>query len=151
MAWATTTEVQAKTGVTVDQATLDLAQSIIEVFADVDPDITTDDDITARDKYRLKMAVVFQAAWQDTQTDLIARTDVSQLGQEGVSFTYANPDASQLAPLAKRSLDRLSWNRSRAIGPRRKGFGSLDEWELAYLKDETDGGALWQPLSGGSL
>jgi len=150
MAWTTAAEVTEKTGVAVTDATVALAHSVIEVFADVDPDATTDTDITARDAYRLKMAVVFQAAWQAAQTDLLARTDAASVSQDGASFTYANPDATQLAPLAKRSLDRLSWNKSRMVGTGAGSrFGSLTEWEQAYLRDEADGGAPWYPVSGG--
>lgn len=142
--WCTQADVLNLTGVTVTTAQLNTAQAVIETFVDVDPALYADDAPTPptvalgdRDRVKLFRATAFQAAWMFEQIDVIGRTDVSQNSQDGSSFTYANPDAVVLAPLAKRNIDRLTWNQDGPMG-KRKGaaFADMGQWADGWLRDD---------------
>jgi hypothetical protein len=141
--WCDTAKVLELTGVTVLEAQLLRAQGVIETFVDVDP--ADPGDISGRDRNRLTAATAYQAGWMFEQIALEQRTDVTQLSQDGTSFTYANPDAVVLAPLAKRNIDQLSWNQDGAVAPHQtKRYATLDDVRDAVLCDELELPETWQ-------
>lgn len=137
--WCTVTDVANLTGVTVSEAQLARAQGVIESFEDVDP-AAPGEHLSARDREHLRKATAYQAGWMSPQIEVEKRTDVSQLSQDGQSWTYAHTDAGQLAPLAKRNLDRLSWNADGPVNPRggRAPYPDLDAVKAAALCDEIE-------------
>lgn len=149
MSWATGAQATALTGVTLTDANVAVAQPIIEIFAGTTQD--ADPDQSVRTLRLLRYAVSYQAAWQLNQIDVLTRTDVSALSQDGMSTTPGHEDALVLAPLAKRCLDQLPWRRSRSVqvGPP-PGAGAPDQLDLARLnvvreQDDEDAHP-WLPL-----
>lgn len=141
--WCDTAKVLELTAVAVNEAQLLRAQGVIETFVDVDP--ADPGEITDRDRERLVKATAYQAGWMFEQIALEQRTDVSQLSQDGQSFTYAHPDAVVLAPLASRNIDRLSWNQDGAVAPRRsKRYETLEDVRDAVLCDELELPDTWR-------
>jgi hypothetical protein len=144
-AWATPQQVIDITGVTVTDAQLGQAQASIEMFANrTYPDT---DRIRARDLYWLRMAVAYQAAWEQGQFDLNTRLDANQVQQDGI---VANLDARAmtLSPRAKQALQRCSWMRSRTIHVR----APFEDGQHAYgsvLADAGDEDLPWTPMGGG--
>lgn len=142
--WCTVADVLNLTGVTVDGPQLTRAQGVIETFVDIDPSLVTApatptpaNTLQVRDRVRLTRACAYQAGWMFEQIDVTARTDITQLSQDGASFTYANPHAVVLAPLAKRNIDRLSWNQSGPVGKRRSAaFADMGAWADGWLRDD---------------
>lgn len=138
--WCDTARVFELTAITVTDPQLLIAQGVIETFVDVDP--ADPGDISDRDRERLAKALAYQAGWMFSPTevkiDQFTHTDVSQLSQDGMSTTYAHPDAAELAPLAKRNIDMLSWNASGPVGGgrRRRGYEDWDAVRDAVLADE---------------
>lgn len=145
MAWATTSEVLALTGVTVEDATLSQAQGVIDLVSGVTEDV---EDLSTRDTRLLRAAVAYQAAWMHGQVDVMTRSEVSALEQDGVKVTPTDADALILAPLARRALAGLSWNRRvrtnhvAPAGPR--AFRTLEDYREAWLRDEVAEG--WTSL-----
>jgi hypothetical protein len=143
-AWATPQQVTDITGVTVTDAQLGLAQASIEMFSNrTYPDT---ERIRARDLYWLRMAVAYQAAWEQGQFDLNTRLDANQVQQDGV---VANLDsrAMMLGPRAKQALQRCSWMRSRTIHVR----SPFEDGQRAYgdpLADSSDETLPWTPMGG---
>jgi hypothetical protein len=136
--WCTIEDVDNLTGVTVSAPQLLRAQGVIETFEDIDPD-APGDHLSVRDRNRLRAATAYQAGWMFEQIEIEKRTDVSQLSQDGQSWTYANPDAVVLGPLAKRNLDRLSWNEDGALAPAlARLYPNLDAVRDAVLCDEVE-------------
>lgn len=137
--WCTVTDVDNLTGVTVTEAQLTRAQGVIESFEDVDP-AEPGEHLSVRDRERFRKATAYQAGWMFEQIEIEKRTDVSQLSQDGQSWIYANPDAVVLAPLAKRNLDRLSWNADGPVSPSggRAPYPDLDAVKAAVLCDEVE-------------
>lgn len=135
--WASTTDVYNVTGVQVTAPQLQRAHWVLRSFVPIDP---ADPGLFLRETDRLKLfrAECFQAAWMFEQIDVATRTDVGTLTQDGVSIAYANPDAVVLAPLAKRNVDRLTFNASRNYGgsrrPRR--YADITEAADAVMRDE---------------
>lgn len=144
--WATVEDVLAVTGVTVTSDVLTQAQGVIDIVSNMSVDQAVDLRISARDLRWLGMALCYQAAWQSNQVDVITRTDVTGVTQEGMQFSPANDTALILSPLAKRCLDRISWRRPRSIRLQRKSYQFTTQEELAhgYLRDDPlfEGG--WQ-------
>jgi len=144
MAWATTSDTLALTGVTVSDAVLAQAQGVIELYAGISEGNSA--DLSDANQRMLKAAVAYQAAWMHGQVDVTTRSDVAQLQQDGATVVPTGQDALLLAPLARRALDRLSWLRVRRTtfkqGRRPLSF---DEYRAAWLRDEVGHGA-WRPL-----
>jgi hypothetical protein len=143
--WCTTTDVANLTSVTVTDAQLLRAQGVIETFEDIDPD-APGDHLSVRDRQRLRAATAYQAGWMFEQIEIEKRTDVANLSQDGQSWTYAHADAAVLAPLAKRNLDRLSWNADGPVTPSggRAPYPDLDAVKAAVLCDEVELPELWR-------
>lgn len=138
--WCDAARVLELTAIVVTNPQLLIAQGVIETFVDVDP--ADPGDISDRDRERLAKALAYQAGWMFSPTevkiDQFTHTDVSQLSQDGMSTVYAHPDAAELAPLAKRNIDMLSWNASGPVGGgrRRRGYADWDAVRDAVLADE---------------
>jgi len=143
--WCTPTDVANLTGVTVTDAQLLRAQGVIETFEDIDP-AAPGDHLSVRDRQRLLAATAYQAGWMFEQIEIEKRTDVSTLSQDGQTWTYAHADAAVLAPLAKRNLDRLSWNADGPVTPNggRAPYPDLAAVRDAVLCDEVELPELWK-------
>jgi predicted HNH restriction endonuclease len=155
MAWATTGEVLTYTGITVTEAEIQQAQFMVEMFADV----TEDAVVSTKNLRFLKMATAYQAAWITEHPDLFTHVDVSTMLQDGLQFTRGHENATLLAPMARRAINRLSWRRNRSIKirpPKRRTMKGLQqiEWmgsgsvgtsrsEGNAFESSTDGGA-WE-------
>lgn len=113
MTWATINDVAAYTRVTVDGATLDVAQGTIDLFCNVTE--AASGSLKARDLRMLKMATAYQAGWLAGQPDVMSRLDIKSVNQDGMAFDPAHRDALVLSPLAQRCLARLSWRRNRSV------------------------------------
>lgn len=111
--WASIAETTAYTGITVSQNNLDVAQSMIELFADVVYGQTA--DISTKNARLLKMAVAYQAAWLTAHPDLFTHVDINTMNQDGIFYTQRNENSYVLAPMARRAINRLSWKRNRNI------------------------------------
>lgn len=110
--WATIEDVAAATGVEVPSEVLTQAQAAIDIHAR-----RTYDDAAktgSRDKYWLKLAVSYQAAWIIAQPDLFQRMNITSLGQNR-SITQFGVDAMTIAPLARKALKCVSWLKSRSL------------------------------------
>lgn len=145
MGWATATDVLDMTGVTVTDAQVLQAQTLIELFSGIDESYS----ISGRDTRHLRMAVAYQAAWMKGQIDVTTRTDVATVTQDEMSFTYANADAPVLAPLARQALKRLSWKTTRSVMVQRLGdprTGTSGDPTTAFLTDEDCSG--YRPMGG---
>lgn len=135
--WATPANVLQITGAVVDTDDIVRAEAVIDGFTGA----KQTESHTDHDLYYLRQAVAFQAAWAAEQPDLFSRHDVSNLNQDGLSFTTRDAASLMLAPLARLSLARLSWvgnKRIRVANPSRNGDAT---YEVA-LRDA----ALWRPL-----
>lgn len=145
MVWATTDDVNTLLGATVDAPTLSKAVRSIEAITGLIEAVERP-DISDRDLYWLKLAVCYQAAWLLEQPDYLERNDVSAASQSGQSVTL-KADGLVLAPMARRSIKRLTWRGPRAIVPDR----TPDRRTVAMgvdsaLAESTDDILDWQPL-----
>lgn len=111
--WASISETQSYTGIAVSQDHIDMAQAMIELFADVIYDQS--DKISTKNLRLLKMAVAYQAAWIVDHPDLFTHTDVTSINQDGIFYVHAHENAYLIAPMARRALKRLSWMRNKSI------------------------------------
>lgn len=149
MAWATTADVLALTGVTAMTPDVTRAQGIIDLYCGVTEDV---EDLSARDTRLLQAAVCYQAAWMAGQVDVMTRTEVASLEQDGVKVTPTDADALFLAPLARRALSGLSWNRrtrTHHVAPTGvRQFATLEDFRDAWMADEAPSG--WRPIEGWS-
>ncbi len=123
--WATTADVLNITGKTVTAAQLQQAQFIVMLFSDISPDASFETTgvatglISPKNLRYLKFAVAYQAAWMPEHPDVFSNIDTTNVSEDGLSFTQAHENAAILAPLARRSIKRLTWmrpNRSIRIG-----------------------------------
>ncbi|MFJ4926847.1 hypothetical protein [Streptomyces sp. NPDC088736] len=144
-AWASLQQVTDTTGVTVTAPQLAQAQAAIEVFSNrIYPD---GERMRTRDLYWLGQAVAYQAAWLAGQFGLETRLDATQIQQDQVSSTLTG-DGLVLAPMAARTLRRVSWMRSRTVHIRSaiEGSGPLVG---DALSDGSDDHMVWAPYTGG--
>jgi len=141
--WATIADITELTRVTVDETTRRQAVASIEALTGLIEEVARE-DISDRDKYWLKLAVCYQAAWIDAQPDYLERNDVMTASQTGQSATGANRDWLVLGPAARRAIKRLSWRgvRSLAIDNRQPDARArIDITSEAY-----DDSLPWRPL-----
>lgn len=110
--WATPTEVAEITGQAVTDEQVASAQGVVELFVGRTAEETA--LIPVRDQGWLRRAVAYQAAWALGQPDLLTRTELDQLHQDGVTASF-RPDSHLLAPLARRALKRLRWRGNRSV------------------------------------
>ena len=114
--WASVADVVAKTGETVTEMHRTIAVGVLESVTGLIEEVERS-DISDRDRYWLKLATCYQAAFVKNQPDLFSREDVSSVTQDGASAAYRNPDSHLLSPLARKCLRRLSWRGIRALAP----------------------------------
>lgn len=117
MDWASIADVATITGQTVTATQITQAQFIIEIFADISPDSSFSGNgvatglISPKNLRYLRFAVAYQTAWMLQHPDVFMNVDITNMSEDGISFTQAHKDAAILAPLAGRCLKRLTWNR----------------------------------------
>lgn len=147
MAWATEDDVVTVTGREATEASIALAQTMIEIFANTTEFASDEDLISSRNLRLLRNAVSFQAVWLDSHPDVLEAMDVKGVSQDGLNAQYAYANAHLVAPMAQRCLDRLSWRRqlmvSRAKALAAKDRGNRDS---AVRDDQYE----WSPLPFGS-
>ena len=114
--WATTADVKTKTGVTVTDTERTIAVGVLETVTGLIEEVERV-GISGRDRYWLKVATCYQAAFVFENPDLFSRADVTSASQDGESASYRNVDAHLLAPLARKAIRRLSWRGRRAFIP----------------------------------
>lgn len=148
MAWATIEQTEDITGITVTQPELDRAQAIIDIVTGRSEDVGTylTDDNKTRDLYYLKLAAAYQAAWMKGQPDLFTRKDVTQLNQDGLSVTLG-PSGNTLAPLARRSVRRLSWMGTRSVSVQKARRDSIAQVQPAGAPIRDYESDVWAPMS----
>ena len=115
MSWATPAEAQSITGVVLSQAELDVATNLLDIFVGVVD--AARPNLSNRDLRLLMKAESYQAAWMKAQVDLLGRSDATLVSQDGLQYSKGDQDMHILGPLAKASIMRLSWMRTRTIDP----------------------------------
>jgi hypothetical protein len=152
MSWATPAEAQSITGdATLTQAQLDVATHLLEIFAGAVEDSRT--NLTNRDLRLLKKAESYQAAWMVAQVDLLGRSDATLVSQDGLQYSKGDADMHVLSPLAKASIMRLSWMRTRTLDPLTPAQAlvlrnkvTAETYGLDDREDLDDLGGNWEPL-----
>jgi len=150
MSWGTPEEARIATGEEITQDQLNMASSVLEIYVGVVD--TASAKLSGRDRRLLMKAEAYQAAWMSAQVDLFGRSDVDLVVQDGLQYSKGDPDAHVLAPLAKASIMRLSWMRTRTIDPLtptqalllRKKVTAETKGLMDDDEDEMAGG--WTPL-----
>lgn len=136
--WATVADIKNLTDKIVSDQKRNEAAATIELHTGLIESVERT-DISGRDRYWLKQAVSYQAAWLSAQADLYERNDVDSAGQDGESATF-RPDAHTLAPLARKAIKRLSWRGPRTlITPRADHRGRVDT-----TSEEFDDSLAWK-------
>lgn len=139
--WATIADVQALTGKIVTDTQRSQAVATIELHCGAIEAVERP-DISERDRYWLKLATCYQAAWLVSQPDAFERNDVSSAGQDGESATF-RADAHTLSPFARRALKKLSWRGPRTlITPRADGRGRI----IDTTSEEYDDSLAWKRM-----
>ena len=138
--WATIADVDEITGKRVTEKECGIAvrslETIIGVIEAVDRP-----DISDRDRYWLKLATCYQAAFVLDNPDLFSRADVTSASQDGESANFRNVDAHLLAPLARKAIRRLSWRGLTRTKDRASTRGPLN-----ILSEEYDDSLAWKPV-----
>lgn len=142
--WASTADIKGKTGKTVDGATRTIAVGIIESVTGLIEEVERE-DITDRDRYWLKLAVCYEAAFVVDNPDLFSRADVTSASQDGESVAFRNVDSHLLGPLARKAIRRLSWRGIRALAPG-GGSSSAPASRLNVNSEEYDDSLPWVPM-----
>ncbi len=147
MAWATEEDVVTITGREATEASIALAQTMIEIFSGTTEIASDDDLISSRNLRLLRNAVAFQAVWLDNHPDVLEAMDVQGVSQDGLNAQYASAHAHLLAPMAQRCIRRLSWQRQ-LMASRAKGSAASDRGnrDSAVRDDQYE----WAPLPFGS-
>lgn len=138
MAMASPDEVTNLTGLSVGESDVVMAQGIIELFVGRTEAVFA--TMQSRDRYWLKMAVVYQCAWMQSHPEVFSIMDVAELRQVDlqVSFREGDPHAAVLAPLARKALRRVSWKGTRTI--------EVTSAFQAAVEADTDDAYDWQSL-----
>lgn len=131
-AWANPVEASNITNKPVSQEDLDAAQFVIDLYSNVT--IEASGGVGAKNLRWLKYAVSWQAVWQSSRVDFGNEMDVTQVTQDGHTFSKGNNDAYILSPIARRALFKLSWNKTRTIDP----LSAEDAVQLKYGLNEGD-------------
>jgi hypothetical protein len=143
--WATAQDVLTFTGLTVNDAQLQVAAGTVDLHAK-----RTYDDVSrvgSRDQYWLKLAVCYQCTWLTQQFDAFVRLDITALGQNR-SITQLGPNAMTLGPFAKKALKNVSWLKARSLhvqSPFTDGVGVLGTDPLSSGSDDL---YPWTPVEG---
>lgn len=107
------------TGATVTAAQIGQATAIVELCMAVD--LGNLANLRSTNRRWAVRAVCYQTAWMLGQPDLFERVDVTSMSQDGLTLATRDADSLLVAPLARKALKRVSWNRSRTVlvGPGR--------------------------------
>lgn len=147
MAWATPQQVIDATGMSVTDQQIGQAQLVIEMFADTTSDASDAGNISPKNLRLLRLAVAYQAAWITQHPDAFTNIDLTNYNQDQVSGTPGHANALILAPLAKRSIDRLSWKRIRPLRiGRRAGGGQIPRTMNLTSATADDDDPRWRPI-----
>jgi hypothetical protein len=140
-AWATAADVVTLTGKTVTEAQRAQAVAALEVHIGLIEAVERV-DVSDRDRYFLKLATCYQAAWLAAQPDLFERNDVANASQDGESATF-RADAHTLAPLARKAVKRLSWR-----GPRELNVPGMAAATVVHdvTSEAFDDSLPWRPV-----
>lgn len=161
--WASISETQSYTGIAVSQDHLNMAQGMVELFSDVIYNQTIDVSgaplIGAKNLRLLKMATAYQAAWITDHPDLFTHTDIQSINQDGIFYVHQHENSYLLAPMARRAIKRLSWNRSKNMRVRpglsriiRKQYIQEGSSNVTYIEPgfentpDQDNGVEWSEL-----
>lgn len=132
----TPAEVETLTGTSVTAGEVALAEAVVEVYAGRSPLVW--EHLSAGDLRTLKLAVAFEAVWLRAHPEALGSMDVESTEQLDQSVTPRGAGALTLAPLAARTLRRLSWRGVRSI-PVRTVF------QHSGAEDDVSD-SLWSPL-----
>lgn len=138
--WATIEDVDEVTGKTVTEKERGIAVRSLEPLIGVIEAVDRP-DISDRDRYWLKLATCYQAAFVLDNPDLFSRADVTSASQDGESANFRNVDAHLLAPLARKCIRRLSWR-----GLTRSRDRAAQRGPLNILSEEYDDSLAWKPV-----
>ena len=138
--WATIADVDEVTGKTVTAKERGIAVRSLEPLIGVIEAVERP-DISDRDRYWLKLATCYQAAFVLDNPDLFSRADVTSASQDGESANFRNVDAHLLAPLARKCIRRLSWR-----GLTRSKDRSAQRGPVNILSEEYDDSLAWKPV-----
>ena len=138
--WASVALVADVTGVTVTEREIKTATAIIVDLTGLIEGVSRP-DMSDRDKLFLGHAVAWEAVWIRDNPDLFSRADVVAASQDGESVTFRNVDAHILAPLARKSIRRLSWRQ-----PTRRNDRAEDSGRINVLSEEYDDSLPWRPV-----
>lgn len=148
VAWATPEDVFNLTGLVADEGAIAIAQSIVDLHADVESDAIQVSLLWPKDLSRLRKATAYQTKFMSAQIDVLDRQDVKSVSQDDLGAVYNTPNGQHLAPLARLAISKLRWKRARPLRSRRRRQGVLT-LEQTWVRDaEYDGGAagVWRPL-----
>lgn len=140
MVWATIQDVSDIAGATVTEAQRTQAVASLETMIGLIEAVPRD-DIEARDLHFLKLATCFQARFVAENPDLFSRLDVTSASQDGQSAGFRNADAHILAPLARKSIRRLSW-----FGLTRPEDRAAAGRRVNVLSEAYDDSLPWRPV-----
>ena len=138
--WATVASILDVTGVTVTDRERRTATAIIVDLTGLIEGVSRP-DMSDRDKLFLGHAVAWEAVWIRDNPDLFSRADVVAASQDGESVTFRNVDAHILAPLARKSIRRLSWRQ-----PTRRNDRAEESGRINVLSEEYDDSLPWRPV-----
>lgn len=137
--WATVAQVKSITGVTVTEDQRGIAARSLETMIGLIEEVDRP-DLSDRDRYFLRLATAYQAAYVKDNPDLFTRSDVTSAAQDGESANFRNADAHILAPLARKSIRRLSWRALTRPGDRNPTKA------VNVNSEEYDDSLAWKPL-----
>jgi len=136
--WATVADIKDATGEDVTTLQRTIAAGVIESACGLIESVARP-DATDRDRYFLRQATCYQAAFVKDNPDLFSRADVTSAGQDGQSVAFRNVNAHYLAPLARLALRKLSW-----MGRTRPGDRLPDRAPLNINSEEYDDSLAWK-------
>lgn len=137
--WATVEDVKNLTGKVITEDERNQAVGTLEIHIGLIESVERP-GLTERDRYWLKLALCYQAAWVKAQVDLFERNDVANASQDGEAAAF-RPDAHTLGPLARKTIKRLSWRGPRTLNTLRPGAARVDVTSEAY-----DDSLNWRPM-----
>lgn len=138
--WATIADVDEVTGKTVTAKERGIAVRSLEPLVGLIESVDRP-DISDRDRYWLKLATCYQAAYVLDNPDFFSRADVTSASQDGESANFRNVDAHLLSPLARKCIRRLSWR-----GPALAKDRAAQRGPLNILSEEYDDSLAWKPV-----
>lgn len=143
MSWATAEQALADTGHTVATDVLSQASTVITLYAGVTEDMPTA-SITTRDRYWLRLATSYQAAWLASKPGYFdQRESHTDMSADNERVSRESEAQLMLAPLAARSLRNLSWIGTRSVRTTPPLPARLD-----FLNEASDVYGQWETIPG---